>query len=75
MSPVGNHLPGDEEGKRPKSVTIIGWVWLIFAIVAALKSGFGLIIWKVIQPAVPGLIGDAAAQSPRLSFCARCSLT
>jgi hypothetical protein len=68
MDSVENAMQVSEEAKRPRSVTLIGWVWLIFAIVAALKSAVSLIVWKVIQPAVPALIGDAAAQSPRLSF-------
>ncbi len=60
-----------EEGEgteRPRPVTIIGRLWLVLAVVFLCKAVVNLAIWTVLKPDAPGLIGEALANAPPLSF-------
>jgi hypothetical protein len=55
-----------EEGpERPKTVTIIGRVWLVVAVLSLCRVLVNLAVWKVLQPDAPSLFGGIVAQSPR----------
>jgi hypothetical protein len=55
-----------EEGpERPKTVTIIGRVWLVVAVLSLCRVLVNLAVWKVLQPEAPSLFGSIVAQSPR----------
>ena len=56
------------EAERPRAVTVIGWVWLVAAVLFLLRSLLDLVIWKMLQPAAPSLFAAAERQSPQMSF-------
>ncbi|HXM78391.1 MAG TPA: hypothetical protein VOA00_04075, partial [Thermoanaerobaculia bacterium] len=53
----------EPELERPRAVTIIGRIWLVFAVILAAKSLLDLLIWKVLQPVVPLLV-QLGGQAP-----------
>lgn len=58
----------EEERKRPRSVTLIGRVWLVLAVLYMLRSLVNLIFWKLLQMGAPGLLRSVAEQSPYAWF-------
>jgi hypothetical protein len=53
-----------EEMKRPRSVTLIGRVWLVLAVLYMLRTLVNLIFWKLLQMGAPVLLRSIAEQSP-----------
>lgn len=53
----------EQEVERPRAVTVIGWIWIVFSAFVFLRSLVNILIWKLLQPAVPGLLGMMEAQS------------
>lgn len=49
--------------ERPRAVTIIGRTWLALAVILAAKSLLDIVVWKVLQPAVPFLV-QLGGQAP-----------
>ena len=49
--------PPEDEPERPRAVAVIGWTWLVLGTLAFLKNALDLIVWFVIRPAIPSLIG------------------
>lgn len=61
-------LPEEEVAQRPKAVTVIGWIWLVLAVLWLFRSLVNLVIWNVIRPVAPGLLGAVQARSPQTWF-------
>ena len=62
-------LPEEGEGtERPRSVTVLGWLWLVVAVFGLGKALVNLAVWKVLEPAAPSLFGNLADRVPRLPF-------
>ena len=65
-------LPGDmlppvpDPPERPRSVSVIGWVALVFSALLASKALIDVAVWKAMGPAVPSLLG--AARDPSLNL-------
>lgn len=38
------------ETSRPKSVTIIGWVWLVLGVLFLFRALVNMVVWKMLQP-------------------------
>jgi hypothetical protein len=53
-----------EDAERPKAVTIIGRVWLVLAAILLFKDVVDLILWNVLQPAMPSLLDLASRRDP-----------
>lgn len=58
----------EEDVERPKAVTVIGWIWLVLAVLWLFRSLVNLVVWKVIQPAAPTLFGVVGTRSPQTWF-------
>ena len=57
-----------EEPDRPKAVTIIGWVWIVLAVIFLLKALTNLIAWAILHSASPGLLRQAEGQLAQTPF-------
>jgi hypothetical protein len=53
----------EPDSERPRAVTIIGRVLLVLAVILVAKSLLDLVVWKVLQPAVPLLV-QLGGQAP-----------
>ncbi len=58
----------EEKAERPTSVTVIGRVWLVLAVLYLLRSLVNLVSWKLLQMGAPGLLRTIAEQSPYAWF-------
>jgi hypothetical protein len=49
--------------ERPRAVTVIGWIWLILALLRAANGVLGLLVWRVggLEKGIPFLPPRAAA--------------
>jgi hypothetical protein len=57
-----------EEPERPKAVTVIGRLWIVLAALSLFRSLVNLILWSVLQPALPSLFNMAVTQQPQTWF-------
>jgi hypothetical protein len=60
----------ESEVTRPKAVSVIGWIWLIFGGYLFFRGLLDIVIWKVIGPALPALtraLREQAADAPAVS--------
>lgn len=57
-----------EEPERPKAVTVIGRLWIVLAALSLFRSLVNLILWNVLQPAMPSLFNLAVTQQPQTWF-------
>lgn len=51
--------------ERPRTVSLIGWGWLIFGSLLFLRSLLDLVIWKVLAPATPSLVAFLDEHEPQ----------
>jgi hypothetical protein len=58
----------EEEIPRPAAVTVIGWIWLVLAVLSFLRSVVNLVVWNVIEPVVPSPLGAGAGPLPQSGF-------
>jgi len=58
----------EQEAERPKSVTVIGRIWLVLAVLFLLRSLVNLAFWKLLEMGAPGLLRATAEQSPYAWF-------
>lgn len=56
----------ESEPERPRAVTIIGWVWVVVAVVSLCRALVNLAVWSVLEPAAPSLFGNVLSQTPNL---------
>jgi hypothetical protein len=54
-----------QPSERPRAVTVIGRIWLVLAVLSVLRATGNLIVWTVLRPAVPSLIGALNDRDPR----------
>ena len=47
---------------------MIGRIWLVLAVLSVLRAAGNLIVWAVLHPAVPSLMGALNDREPRLRF-------
>ncbi len=52
--------------QRPTAVSVIGWIWLVFAGYLLLRSLFDLVAWRVLAPLRPTLLAAFPATAPGL---------
>ena len=45
-----------EETSRPKSVTVIGWLWLVLGALFLFRSLVNLVIWRFLKPDILGFL-------------------
>jgi len=57
-------MAAEEESERPRAVTIIGWFWVVVAVLLLSKALVNLAIWSVLEPAAPQLFGRVMAETP-----------
>ena len=57
-----------EEPERPRAVTIIGWVWIVLAVMLLLKALTNLIAWSILHSASPGLLKETEGQVGQMRF-------
>jgi hypothetical protein len=61
-------MESQEEPERPKAVTVIGRLWLIVAGFFVAQNVVDLILWKILQPAMPSLLELARQREPQTRF-------
>lgn len=57
-------MPSAEVRERPGVVSVIGWVWLVLALLLAAKALIDVVVWRVMKPAMPVLVDIAGGRSP-----------
>ena len=65
MTPIADPAEPVEPAARPRSISVIGWMTLVFAALLASKALIDLAVWRVMGPAVPALMG--AARDPAMN--------
>jgi hypothetical protein len=73
MSPPGSYSGGampplPEPSERPRSISVIGWVSLVFSALLASKALIDIAVWKAMGSAVPSLLGRARDPSLDLPY-------
>ena len=63
-------LDEPEAPRRPRAVTAIGRTWLVAGIFLFAVAVVDVIIWTVLRPAMPTLLGYATQRDPSLRFLA-----
>ena len=53
-----------ENRERPAVVSVIGWVWLVLALLLAAKALIDVVVWRVMKPAMPVIMDIAGGRSP-----------
>ena len=53
----------EPEVQRPKAVTVIGWIWLVFGGYLFFRGILDVVLWKILGPVLPAL-ADAARDQP-----------
>lgn len=61
-------MPEIEEPVRPRAVTAIGWLWLVAAVLFLLRAVLNLVVWRILQPDMPGILALDAEAATRLRF-------
>ncbi len=59
-------MPARGDSERPTSVSVIGWIWLVFAAYLLVRSLFDLVAWRVLAPLRPTLLAAFPAVAPGL---------
>ena len=57
-----------EEPERPKAVTVIGRLAMVLAAISFFRSIANLILWSILEPAMPSLFNLAVTQEPQTWF-------
>jgi hypothetical protein len=58
-----------EEVTRPRTVTVIGWLWLVLGVLFFARAIVNMVVWKILQPDMPGFLaafGEVPAEQQRL---------
>jgi hypothetical protein len=55
-----------EAPERPRAVTVIGWLWLVLAGAVFLRAVMDLVLWKILQPAMPSLLHLVTEREPEM---------
>ncbi len=61
-------MPAPEEPIRPRAVTVIGWLWLVFAVLLLFRSVVNLVVWRILEPDMPELLALDGASPLQLPF-------
>ncbi|HKA37479.1 MAG TPA: hypothetical protein VKH43_11715 [Thermoanaerobaculia bacterium] len=70
---MNEHAPPDSgppEAARPRAVTIIGRTWLVAGTLLFLVALVDLVVWIVLKPAMPTILGFASRKDPSVQFLA-----
>jgi len=70
MDAVSPSDPEPREPARPRVVTVIGRTWLVAATLLFLTALVDVIVWIVLKPAMPTILGYAAQKAPGMRFLA-----
>ena len=60
--------PLPEPPDRPRFVSAVGWTGVILGAVVALKSLVEIAVWKIVEPAMPALLGAAPQPGAEVPF-------
>ena len=60
--------PPPEPPDRPRFVSAVGWTGVILGAVVALKSLVEITVWKIVEPAMPALLGAAPQPGAEVPF-------
>jgi hypothetical protein len=68
MSELTYHPDLPAEPERPRTVTVIGWIWLVLASFSLFKTAVNFILLQALQPAIPSLLALAPQEDPSTRF-------
>ena len=54
----------EPEDPRPRSVSVIGWLWLILGVLLLCRSVVNMVLWKILQPDLLGFL-EAFGEVPQ----------
>jgi len=57
-----------EPEERPRAISVIAWLTLVFSALLSSKALIDLVVWKAMGPAVPRLLGIAGDPSANLPY-------
>lgn len=49
-------MPAEKEPLRPKAVTVIGWLWLVLAVLFLFRAIVNMVVWKILKPDMPSVL-------------------